>query len=209
MHFHSNSIPIYTAECGEYDGLALSECTQGFSTLFHMDRVLRNTDLDTRSGRQVLVPSINFSCSGNIRKWILGARWLGNSLAHTELQIWRKISNTTYTKVAGTSIIAGTMNSSKVYEQSLELPISFQAGDILGYFQPIENRSELSLFLEDSHRMTMYYQYLSTNQLSTPQTESVFSISNAYRATNLYPLITVITGIKKYTHREIGLDKGS
>ena len=182
------------ASCGEYDGVHASQCTQGFPTPFHIDQVVKNTDLDTLSAQQVLIPSINFTCNGTITRWVIGARWQGQLPAYTELQIWRKISDNTYIKVAGTSIIVGTSNNSEVYEYPLQNTLDFQEGDIIGYFQPIRNRSELDLYLEDSGRINTYHQNLGINNLNPPNTGDIFSLESALRDTR-YPLIAAHTGI--------------
>ena len=55
----------------------------------------------------------------------------------------------TYIKDNGTNLNLVTRNKSEVYEYVLDSPLAFQEGDILSYFQPIRNRSEI---LEDSER---------------------------------------------------------
>ena len=111
-----------------------------FASLFHIDTVERNIDLDTRDSRQVLIPDINFRCDGTITKWVFGVRYRGNSKAHTELQIWRRSSPTdnTYTKIDGTTIMVGAENSSQVYEYLLDTPLAFQEGDTF-------NQQEISM----------------------------------------------------------------
>ena len=127
----------------------MSDCTDGFPTLFHIDKVVGNTKLETRDRRQVVIPDINFSCNGTITRWIVGARWRGNTNAYTELQIWRRTSTTNqYMKVNGTSIMVSGQNTSEVYE--LETSLAFQEGDVLGYFQPPDMRSQVDLYLENS-----------------------------------------------------------
>jgi hypothetical protein len=56
----------------------VSDCTDGFPTLFHIDRLSGNIrDLDTNHGIQVVIPHMNFSCNGTITRWIVGAEWEG------------------------------------------------------------------------------------------------------------------------------------
>ena len=173
-----------------------SECTEGFATLFHIDELEGNTDLDTLDSRQVLIPDINFTCNGTITRWIIGARWEGLSPAHTELQIWRRNSNmeNTYTKVNATTLMIGSESSSEVYEYVLETPLAFKEGDILGYFQPPS--SELSLYLEDSRRLTTYF--TSDMDFNTPASGDNFVLDVA--SVNIgtrYPVIAVTTGRKR------------
>ena len=149
-----------------------------------------NTDLHTHDDRQVVYPSISFACSGTVVKWIVGAEWRGNSDAYTELQIWRRSSGSVYTKVNSTTIMVGTENDSQLYEYPLETPLAFQEGDILGYFQPDKDNSELDLYLEYSRRLTAYCN--TVDQLEPPT--GPFDISGATSDSH-YPLITVVTGI--------------
>ena len=99
-------------------------------------------------------------------------------------------------KVASSSAIAGVANNSEVYNYPLETPLRVLEGDVLGYFQPTWNYSELDLYLEDSRRLTTYYEHRSINQLSPPIAESVFSLDSALKGTR-YPLIAIETGTTK------------
>ena len=180
------------ATCGEYGVGEVSECTEGFPSLFHIDKVAK-IKLETRHRRQVLIPDSNFSCNGSVTRWIFGAEWKKKFPAHTELQIWRRTSNTvkTYTKVNWTTVMVGTENNSKVYEYMLETPLVFQEGDILGYFQPEKEMSELNLYLEKSDRITTYHQMVESDVFDA---EVVFTIDNGTKTDTRYPLIAVRTG---------------
>ena len=201
MHLDCESIFLPLGTCGEYDGVQSSECTEGFTTQFLIDVAERNTDLDRADSRQVLIPDINFTCNGTITRWIIGARWKGQTPAHAELQIWRKSPTTgntmSYIKVNGTNLNVGTQNSSEVYEYVLNSPLSFQEGDILGYFQPIRNRSEINIYLEDSDRLTTYYTSLGVNDLEPPVSGSLVSLNTA-RVDTRYPVIAVRTGTMQF-----------
>lgn len=177
---------VITASCSEY-GVG-SECTDGFPSLYHIEG---NTDLENKDRRQVIIPDINFTCNGTINKWIFGAKWMENSPAFTELQIWRRTSDTEYTKVGNTTIMAGTENGSEIYEYQLHTPLAFQEGDILGYFQPRKQKSELDLYLENSERLTTYHIRLDNNDF-TP--DDHFTLSDDTDTDSKYPLIAVRTG---------------
>ena len=171
----------------------MSECTEGFPSLFHINKVA-DKEPGTKDKRQVLIPDINFSCNGSVTRWIFGAKWEGNTPAHTELQIWRRNSATenTYRKVNGTIIMVNTKNDSEVYV--LETPLAFQEGDILGYFQPKKGKSELDLYLEKSGQITTHYMMVG-NDVVTSTALLTFSIDddNIMTETN-HPLIAVRTG---------------
>ena len=87
-----------------------------------------------------MIPGINFACSGSITSVVIGAEWENGDEAYTELQIWRSNSADVYVKIDGTSIAADEENNSEVYEITLDPPLAFQDGDILGYFQPDDRK---------------------------------------------------------------------
>ena len=177
----------------------MSECTEGFPSLFHIDKVEGNTKLENKDKRQVLIPDINFRCNGTITKWIFGAKWEGNSEAYTELQIWRRSSanDNTYTKVDGTTIMVGAVNSSQVYEYLLDTPLVFQEDDIFGYFQPNDGNSELDLYLEKSGRLTTYHMTVGNNDVDPPAIGDLFTLSDT--VDSRYPVISVRTGMDLLT----------
>ena len=168
--------------CGEYGVGELSECTDGFPSLFHIDYVEDMTTLETRDRRQVLIPDINFTCDGTITKWIFGAEWKGNTDTYTELQVWRRTDNV-YTRVRATTITVAGENTSQVYEYPLDLPLEFREGDILGYFQAFRQKSQLNLYLEESERLTTYHMSLGNNgnnDVDPPATGDRLTLSRSY-----------------------------
>ena len=178
---------VITVSCSEY-GVG-SECTDGFPSLYHIEG---NTDLENEEKRQVIIPDINFTCNGTINKWIFGAKWKGNTQAFTELQIWRRTSDTEYTKVGNTTIMAGSENDSNIYEYQLDTPLAFQEGDILGYFQPKKDKSELDLYLENSERLTTYHISLGNSDFTS---DGHFTLPGD-DTDSKYPLIAVKTGTR-------------
>ena len=176
----------------------MSECTDGFPTLFHIDK-LAKTKLETRHERQVVIPGINFACSGSITSVVIGAKW-ENDEAYTELQIWRSNSAGVYVKINGANIIADRENTSRVYEITLDPPLAFQDGDILGYFQPDKDRSQLDLYLEKSGRIMTYYTDVDSSVVDPPATGALFNIINDHdtKEDTRYPLIAARTGAYIY-----------
>ena len=120
---------------------------------------------------QVIVPDTTFTCNGSILSWTFGARWEGNSETFTELQIWRSSGDGSYTKVGSTTIMT-EVNTTGLYQYPLSSPLPFQAGDILGYFQPATSTSQLGLRYEEFTSTT--YQVYS---LSSPANQ--FNIATA------------------------------
>ena len=183
--------------CGEYGIGEVSECADDFASLFHINRVEGNTDivLQTRNRRQVLIPGINFTCNGTLTKWIFGAEWEGNTYGYTELQIWRKTSTTdnVYTKVGATTIMV-TENSSEVYEYTVDPPLAFLEGDVLGYFQPDRDESQIVVYVERSDDVTVNTHRIDVDFNDVvPPTES-FDIQSDTRNETRHPLIAVETG---------------
>ena len=60
--------------CRPYGVSEVSECTQGFLSAFDIEVVEGLTDLHLHSACQVLIPNMNFNCTGSITKWIFSAR---------------------------------------------------------------------------------------------------------------------------------------
>ena len=118
--------------------------------------LLNYTRLTVLAGSQVIIPGISFTCSGNISSWTFGAEWYGNTESYTELQIWRSSGDGSYTKVGSTTIIADNYNPTGLYEYPLTAPVSFQEGDILGFYQPSISSSQLGLQLEHEYGHRLY-----------------------------------------------------
>ena len=116
-----------------------------------IDAVLDNYGDVARSfndvSEQGVYPEINFTCNGSILSWTFGASWEGNTPGLTELQIWRSSGDGSYTKVGSTTIMTEE-NTTGLYQYPLPSPLPFQAGDILGYYQPARSRSQLGLVYE-------------------------------------------------------------
>ena len=61
----------------------VSDCADGFPTLFHIDRLagnIGNLDTNDNDRRQVVIPDINFGYNGAITRWIVGAQWEGRTI---------------------------------------------------------------------------------------------------------------------------------
>lgn len=170
----------------------MSEGTYGFPTVFQIEVLEGQADLELRSSRQSLIPEIYFNCSGNLTKWIIPARWLGNSEAYLQLQLWRNFSSNNYFRVGATDVWVSGENSSQIYEILLDPPLAFQEGDIVGYFQPHSSIAQLNLYLEDSEIITTYVNFFDDDDLSTPR---IFALDDAQFRGEDYPLISFETSI--------------
>ena len=64
-----------------------------------------------------------------------------------EIQIWRQTDIDTYTKQNFSCVSANeTEAGTNIHEYYPETPLEFQEGDILGYFQPDEDDSQIVLY---------------------------------------------------------------
>ena len=152
-----------------------------------MDELLGNIR-DTIDGGnyQGIFPEVSFTCNGSIQRWVLGAKWEGHE-EFTELQIWRPSGDGVYTKVGYTTIIVN--EPAALYEYPLSLPLAFQAGDALGYYQPEPSLSQLSLlFVEDGRENQLGYVYSTTGPANS------LNISSGFRSIAFQLFVNVVTG---------------
>ena len=115
------------------------------------DALLDNlgNNFDSTGNVQGIFPEVGFTCNGSIQSWVFGARYEGHD-RYIELQIWRPTGNGVYTKVGYTTIFATAVGN--LYETRLSSPLAFQAGDVLGYYQPELNQTQLRLRFEQDGR---------------------------------------------------------
>ena len=156
-----------------------------------MNAVLGNVEVRADDNYQGIFPEVGFTCDGTVSSWVFGAKWEGNSQSFTELQIWRPSadSDKVFTKVWSTEIFTSE-NQSELYYYPLTTPLAFQAGDVLGYYQPPSTQSQLSLLYERDVRGLQigFYYY---NQ---PHSPSTVDIRNGDIFRKYQMLINVIAG---------------
>ena len=94
-------------------------------------------------GRQRILPSMSFSCSGNISKWTFVARSRtgGSRTQYPLFQLWRPHGTGRYERVYESSISEGVFTMSEVSGLTIGeylpyAPVSFHSGDVLGVYQP-------------------------------------------------------------------------
>ena len=106
-------------------------CAQGFQP---WETVVATGD--TRRDRQIIVPSLNFSCGGVISSWVLtrGSRNVGSDNIIV-LQLWRQEAGATYTLQTEQTHTARTSNAaSYVFTASPSMTVS--SGDVFGCYVP-------------------------------------------------------------------------
>ena len=140
--------------------------------------------LHVRDKSQFLYPQIVFSCNGSVTKWIFGADNNGN-LNRPELQIWRQLGPNNYDKIGFSSVNAGTMNGTNLYEFIPQTPLQFQEGDIFGVYSDRTDGNRLVLYEQRENGPINLR--ISTKMASPPST-----ITQMLRTVNNdFPLVTV------------------
>ena len=174
-------------------------CTSGFATREAVEAAATQS-LVNRDEQQRIIPHINFTCDGAITKWIVDGRW-DNSGTHDwypDLQIWRRNGTNTFTKVGNTTLRIETgRNNLTYYEYSPPTPLSFQAGDVLGIFQPDMEMNRLRLYFQSGVGPQNYYETLDSSNTVEPPSD-VFALGTVFQ--NDLPLISVETSESPWLH---------
>ena len=135
-----------------------------------------------------IFPETQFTCNGRLLSWVFGAEWEGNS-SFTEFQIWRPVGgNRVYNKVASTTIRTSE-NLTQLYHYPLSSPLAFQAGDVLGFYQPSASDSQLRILYEKGDPGEPGYYY---DEVHSPPSELNIRQGGYYDDYNLF--INVTTG---------------
>ena len=142
-------------------------CASGFidkATLLLKAGILSDntSDLAYREATQRIVPGISFLCSGAVLNFTVAALKYEASLtriAYPELQIWRRVDEVEWVKVAAASREAAIVTTEhlNVYSYVPFPPLPFQPGDILGVYQPYSPASILKFYLEADTGPENYY----------------------------------------------------
>ena len=155
-----------------------------------MNKVLDNYIVNALSNRTAIIPEIYFTCNGTIRTWILGGQWNAQNVTKKfiELQIWRSNENGSYNRVGSTVINVTESNATGLYWYHLPDKLTFQAGDILGFYQPhsFENRLRLRLAVHMEPLQTVYW------RMGNQDTEFATVDSSSKRMQNV--VVNVETG---------------
>lgn len=88
---------------------------------------------------QAIFPDIKFTCPGNLTKWTLVAVPVGGGSRYPEVHVWRRegVSATKFTRYKRNKLSGSSPNPvSRVYEAIRDPPLVFEAGDVLGVYNP-------------------------------------------------------------------------
>ena len=147
-----------------------------------------------RDGRQFVFPDYSFSCAGLITSWSLGlVEQSGgdNRINYPQLQIWRRNSSGDfYDRIASTEQTAAPESLSQLYSVTIDPPLQFQSGDILGMYLP---RSEPN----DGRLRVMFGQNAGPTYRFADSAASLTSLSVAGGSDNHRPFLAV--EISEYT----------
>ena len=114
-----------------------------------------------------LLPGESFSCSGTMTGLLLvGAyrdstnRIIRRLKRFPEIQIWRNTGGNTYTRLGSEEIrlTEGDFSPDGVLQYNLSTPISYQSGDVLGVYQPLQLLSLVRVYY--SHGLVTTYRQL-------------------------------------------------
>ena len=151
----------------------------------------------SRFQQQRIIPHINFTCDGNITKWIMGTIQNNSRDYFPELQIWRDSGNDTYTKVGNTppgdATFVQTNDNDNVYEYTPDPPLEFKAGDILGVFQPSSGLSRLRVLYDESSGPLNFFAFVDPD-VTEPPFETFTLTQSDVSATSALPLVSVEIG---------------
>ena len=171
-----------------------TDCTSGFVDLDRLTLLATRTRVP--SNVQRVFPAINFTCNGTITEWAVLARQydVTGTPIFPELQVWRSTENDgEYTRVAGTTLTVSVTDArDDIYVHTPAEPMEFQAGDVLGIFQPSFSTSPIRVVYQRSsgpESLTVS----ANNAVVPPETfNSTVTFTD-------YPLVAVTAGKFLYT----------
>lgn len=102
----------------------------------------------TRQREQVLIPAIEFMCSGTLSKWRFVAERStgGGRNRYPEFQIWRPQNSQTYDRIHSVAVSPQSTGQNNVYTHSMSTPVQYQAGDVLGVYHPPADTSVYKIY---------------------------------------------------------------
>ena len=142
----------------------------------------------------VIFPDITFTCSGEVVRWIMGGNFIRLGNKFLELHIWRPSGGSIYQRVNSTFITLSILNDENdyVHEYTVDPPLPFQPGDILGLFHPDYRETQLRLDYDSDGTSLYYVRSLSMSESGN----SLFDISGE-DVTTLVGVPLVSAGIGK------------
>ena len=131
-------------------------------------------DVRSHERQQHIIPGINFTCTGKLTKWIIGAqRTLTQATNYLQLQIWRQRrgSSNTYDRTTFSNITAlNATDDLNVYEYIPNPPLEFQTNDFLGLYQPHRNNTQVVVYYQTGGGPQNFVRFYQDSPLPTQST---------------------------------------
>ena len=198
LHVYYSTIAVLTAAVA---ASSHQQCTSGY----HSKERIQEWGVQSKQSigahpHQQLFPSLRFTCSGSLTRWVLKAKTEypnpGDTATYPELQIWRRISadddeDVVYRKVGSSRIDVDPINrQTRVYTFAPNPPLRFQSGDIFGLWEGRNNDRNTREVDNIYQNLTNGFNYRATNG---PMTE--ITIGSPYQFPLGTPLVAIETGI--------------
>lgn len=169
---------------GELNGLLDLDTMYSKASLIH--------ELTERSAEQMLFTGIRFSCPGAITKWTFLARETEDGESYPELQVWRSDDGeTVYRRKNSSTAANGQLRSPWIYELLIQPPLTFEAGDILGVYQPNATNSKLVSQYQEGGGRGKTLRLVTSGPVDVVNTEDLDILDNL----RLHPLLALeLTG---------------
>ena len=121
-------------------------------------------ELQSNGGGQIrLMPELEFTCSGRVSRWTFAGKWSANNgNGALQLQIWRQTNENHYQRVNYMDVDASSEKRSNIYtKDTTGDSLIFNAGDILGIFEPLD--SQIQLYYTGMYGPTNYITHASVS----------------------------------------------
>ena len=176
-------------------------CAIGFISQVDIQRVL-DSDIGTFDNRdgytreQCIFPGVNFTgCNGSITAWTIGVRWIAgdNRNNFPYLQIWRNAGTDNYELVNSTKLfVPGEPEPGRyVLNDTVDPPLQFKDGDILGVFQPRGGISRFRLHNLPGGTSTPSYHITTNQNVIEPPFDTFVTTNNNVNEENSLPLVSL------------------
>ena len=128
-----------------------SNCTDEFVSLDVL--TLSEQTLVQRSAQQLLLTRSVFTSDGFVSGWTVAAEFKDGQDSFPQLQIWRRApdQSTVYIPVNSAELFADSESPNQLYSGTIDPPLPFQSGDVLGMFLPSNTSSR------NASRLTAYF----------------------------------------------------
>ena len=104
---------------------------------------------------QILFAHTTFTADGNVTSWTMAAEWnvAGGRNRFPELQIFRRRSSSSdiFDRIAGAELTATAESPNQLYSGTIDPPLQFQSGDVLGMYTPpnVDGGTRLQVLFAD------------------------------------------------------------